>query len=79
MELTTLKSPKRIEVISREKLKKKPSQEPSTPKQPLKVTGHFGDSAVSFVQRLFLCAYLSSVFAHFASGYFLLAFEKMSF
>ncbi len=77
--MTTLKSPQRIEVIPKEKLKKKPSQEPSTPKTMLKITGHFLASAVSLVQSIFLCVHFSLAFTIFVFLIFLGDMEKMSF
>jgi len=59
--------------------KKKPSQEPSTPKTMLKITGHFLASAVSLVQSIFLCVHFSLAFTIFVFLIFLGDMEKMSF
>jgi hypothetical protein len=59
--------------------KKKPSQEPSTPKKLLKIAGHFLASAVSFVQSIFLCVHFSLAFAIFVFLIFLGDMEKKSF
>jgi hypothetical protein len=59
--------------------KKKPSQEPSTPKKLLKIAGHFLASAVNFVQNIFLCIYFFSAFTTLVFLIFLVDVEKRSF
>ena len=59
--------------------KKKPSQEPSTPKKLLKIAGHFLASAVNFVQNIFLYIHFYSAFTTFVFLIFLEDVEKRSF
>jgi hypothetical protein len=59
--------------------KKKPSQEPSTPKKLPKIAGHFLASAVNFVQNIFLFIHFFSAFTTFVFLIFLGDVEKRSF